>query len=49
MRPDGLPDVYVQESGQACDLAQLDAKIRALLRARSWLKKELELRKKAAK
>ena len=41
LRPDGGPDVYVQDSGAPCDLAQLERKIRALLVARAWLKKEL--------
>ena len=41
LRPDGGPDVYVQDSGAPCNLAQLERKIRALLIARAWLKKEL--------
>jgi hypothetical protein len=49
MRPDGIPDVYVQDSGGCCDLKQLDAKIRALQQARAWLKKEMETREKENK
>lgn len=49
LRPDGPPDVYVQDSGSACDLARLENKIRALLVARMWLKKELALRVKEVK
>jgi len=41
LRPDGGPDVYVQESGMPCNLEQLENKIRALLTARVWLKREL--------
>lgn len=41
MCPDGIPNVYVAESGESCDLKKLDGKIRALLVARAWLKKEL--------
>ncbi len=41
MRPDGAPDVYVQDSGTVCDLEKLEKKIRALLAARAWLKKEM--------
>jgi len=46
LRPDGRPDVYVQESGDACDLEKLDKKIRALLVARAWLKRELAKQQK---
>ena len=41
LRPDGSPDVYVQDSGCICNLEQLEKKIRAMLVARAWLKKEL--------
>lgn len=49
LRPDGPPDVYVQDSGSVCDLARLENKIRALLIARMWLKKELALRAEKTK
>lgn len=49
LRPDGPPDVYVQDNGGSCNLAQLENKIRALLVARMWLKKELALRAKETK
>lgn len=49
MRPDGAPDVYVMDSGAACNLHDLEKKIRALLVARAWLKKELALHAKEQK
>jgi len=49
LRPDGQPDVYIQDSGSVCNLKQLEAKIRALLQARNWLKKELAERAKEQK
>ena len=49
LRPDSSPDVYVADSGCCCNLAQLEAKIRTLLQARNWLKKELALRSKEQK
>jgi hypothetical protein len=45
LRPDGGPDVYVQENGEPCNLEKLERKIRALLVARAWLKKELAKKK----
>ena len=40
LRPNGIPDVYVQDAGQSCDLAALDKKIEALKAARAWLAKQ---------
>jgi hypothetical protein len=48
LRPDGLPDVYIQTSGHACDLDNLEKQIRTLLLAKTWLKKELALKKAAS-
>ena len=49
LRPDESPDVYVQDSGCSCNLEQLEKKIRALLVARAWLKKELAKTQKVNK
>jgi hypothetical protein len=49
LRPDGMPNVYVKDDGDNCDLKMLDAKIRALQQARSWLKKELALKEQVNK
>lgn len=49
MRPDNGPDVYIQESGQSCNLAQLDRKIRALQTARAWLVRETKKEKEQKK
>ena len=45
LRPNGVPDVYIQDSGRSCNLADLDKEIRALVAARKWLEKETENKK----
>ena len=45
LRPNGPPDVYINEPGRACNLPDLDKQIRALLTARRWLKAEIEQNK----
>jgi len=40
LRPNGIPDVYLNSPGERCDLAELDKHIRALQTARRWLMAE---------
>lgn len=42
LRPNGPPDIYIQETGRACSLTDIDREIRALLAARRWLKAEID-------
>ena len=44
MRTNSPPDIYIQSTGQACNLANLDRILRSLRTARRWLVEEQKRR-----